>query len=222
MGKRGAKFWVLLSLAGAGGCCTCSGVTLAVMGAAADSPASPTGPGTSAAAAEGGPDDFLYDAPSGLHYVATSQVVAEGVEVKLAGEWREDHRNIVLTLGDDSRYSLSSSGGVAMREYAGDTRANGSRSAERGTWSFEAGALTLTPDGYALSGSVGNHALGAEEGQAEAPRTWSVVGVRLEYTPHDSTTVRSCPALQVRGESPGWYYPSGAMAWTLRRAPCGG
>lgn len=138
----------------------------------------------------------------------------EGVSVPLAGTWCDDHRHIVLRIEAGGRYHLSAGGG-AIR--SGNSRADitAASSSEAGTWSLEGSTLTLSPDGYRLTG-LGEGKQTSEGGAADPPRQWSVVGVTIEYTPHGQDTPRRRPGLRVTGQSPTWYYPSGEMNWVLR------
>lgn len=220
---RGAGFWILVI----GGCAGLCGVLLVgglvllgVLGAMSEespAPAAPGAPGApapTAASASGEPDDFIYKSDNGLEWIAPNEIVAEGVAVPLAGTWCDDHRHIVLRLEANGRYQLSAGGG-AIR--AGNTKADitASSSAEQGTWALDGATLTLSPDGYRLTGiAEGKQTSG--NGAADPPRQWSVVGVTIAYTPHGQDTPRQRPGLRVRGPSPTWYYPSGEMNWVLR------
>jgi hypothetical protein len=224
--KRGAAFWVLVALGGLGTCCGLPLIALAAVGLSSEDPATP-GEGAEqsdgdAAERPAEADDFVYHSPNGLSYVAPSSVAAEGVNVTLIGEWRDDHRNITLRLKEGGRYELTNSGGVLVGEKISNAVAYGSGSAERGAWSLEGSTLSFTPEGRRLSGSVGRKRLDTEEVAAEAPRAWSVVGVTIEYTPEGQSAPRQRPGLRIRGPSPAWYYPSGAWDLVLRSAPWSG
>jgi hypothetical protein len=237
--KRGTGFWLLI-VGGAGvGCVLLVGglifagavgiLGLTASGGAPGSGSSPaaesaTSSATSAATPTGssGPDDFLYRGANGLDYVADSHVAAEGVQVTLAGEWRDDHRNIVLRLRDDGRYDLSSGGGVLVGEKISSSVAYGSGSAERGTWQLAGSVLTLTPEAVELSGSVGTRQVETTSGKGDAPRHWNVAGVTIQYTRVNDTTVRERPGLHISGPSPSWYYPNGDWDLVLRSAPWSG
>lgn len=219
--RRGATFWVLVGLGGLSACCGLPLVALAAFGLASDGPAAP-GEGATATVRTDEPDDFVYQSPNGLSFVAPSSVAAEGVNVPLIGEWRDDHRHITLRLKEGGRYELTNSGGVLVGEKISNATAYGSRSAERGAWSLDGSLLSLTPEGQELSGSVGRKQLGAEEQEAEPPRAWSVVGVTIEYTPEGQSTPRQRPGLRINGPSPGWYYPAGTWDLVLRSAPWSG
>lgn len=233
--KRGAGFWLLLSGVGLGACCGLPVIALVLAGlwgavsdtAATNSSASATdssasAPASSAAARSNEPDDFVYKSPNGLEYVADSHVSAEGVAVTLAGEWRDDHRNIILRLRDGGRYELTESGGVLVGEKISNSVAYGSRTAERGAWNLEGTTLTLSPESAGVSGSVGlRNAEGTSE-KAEPPRQWSLVGVKIQYTPEGKDVVMERSGLHIRGPSPGWYYPNGDWDLILRSAPWSG
>jgi len=221
--KRGTGFWVLV----VGGCLGLCGVVLVVViilvgvlagltedaGApgAARNEAAPTGPAASA----NQPDDFIYNSPNGLVYVAPHHVSREGVSVTLAGEWREDHRHVILRLHEGGRYDLSAGGGALRGASISDLVA--SNSAEQGAWTLEESTLTLTPDQYDLSG-IAERKGSSTSGKADGPRKWSVVGVTIDYTPHGGDTVRQRPGLHINGPSPSWYYPPGNWDWVLRSA----
>ncbi|MBI2923050.1 MAG: hypothetical protein HYY18_18500 [Planctomycetes bacterium] len=162
-----------------------------------------------------GPDDFVYHSPNGLVYVAPHHVSAEGVEVALAGEWREDHRHVILRLREGGRYDLSAGGGAIRGDNLSDLVA--SNSAEQGTWKLEGATLTLTPDGHDVSGIAERHS-SSTSGKADAPRQWNVVGVTIDYTPNGAETARQRPGLRITGPSPSWFYPPGEWNWVLRRA----
>jgi hypothetical protein len=245
--KRGAGFWLLV-VGGTGvGCVLLVGGlvffgALGVLGLAASgdspSPGASSGANTGASSsadsaassstsagnppASSGPDDFLYHSANGLDYVADSHVSAEGVAVTLAGEWRDDHRNIVLRLRDDGRYDLASGGGVLVGEKISSSVAYGSGSAERGTWQLVGSTLTLTPEGVEQSGSVGLRQLEATTKAGDGPRQWNVVGVTVQYTRVADGTVRERPGLHITGPSPSWYYPNGDWDLVLRSAPWSG
>lgn len=228
--KRGAGFWLLLSGAGLGACCGLPMLVLVVAGlwgavsenAATDSSSSAATAGTSAAARSNEPDDFVYKSPNGLEYVADSHVSAEGVAVTLAGEWRDDHRNIILRLRDGGRYELTQSGGVLVGEKISNSVAYGSRTAERGTWTLEGTTLTLSPESAGVSASVGLRKVDRTAEKAEPPRQWSLVGVKIQYTPEGKDVVMERSALHIRGPSPAWYYPNGDWDLILRSAPWSG
>ncbi len=228
--KRGAGFWLLLSGLGLGACCGVPMLVLVVAGlwgavsetAATDASSSATTTTASAAARSNEPDDFIYKSPNGLEYVADSHVSAEGVAVTLAGEWRDDHRNIILRLRDGGRYELTESGGVLVGEKISSSVAYGSRTAERGTWTLEGTTLTLSPESAGLSGSVGLRNVEGTAEKAEPPRQWSLVGVKIQYTPEGKNVVMERSGLHIRGPSPGWYYPNGDWDLVLRSAPWSG
>lgn len=239
--KRGAGFWILVIGGGLAVCCG-GPVLLLIVAGVIGALSAPDGGGgyasvdegaiadpdgfveseesreeaPSRADAESGPDDFLYQSTtSGLQYIAPNEVVAEGVNVTLAGEWKDDHRNVVFRLHDSGRYELSIGGGAL----SGRTRSEvvASSSAEQGTWTFEGSTLTLTPSAYGLSGIAEGHS-SSGGGQVDGPRQWTVVGVTIEYTPNGAQSAKQRPGLRVIGQSPSWYYPSGEMNWVLRRA----
>lgn len=214
---RGAGFWILV----VGGCAGLCGVVLVgglvllgVLGAMSENIPDAPAPTAAATPAPGEPDDFIYKADNGLEWIAPNQVVEEGVSVPLTGTWCDDHRHIVLRLEASGRYQLSAGGG-AIR--AGNTKADitASSSAEQGTWALDGATLTLSPDGYRMTGMAeGKQTSGS--GAADPPRQWNVVGVTIEYTPHGQDTPRRRPGLRVTGQSPTWYYPPGEMNWVLR------
>lgn len=187
-------------------------VLLGVLGATSDD----APPAAAQVAAPGEPDDFIYKADNGLLWVAPYRVVAEGVSVPLAGTWCDDHRHIVLRLDANGRYQLFAGGG-AIRAGNSKSDITASTSAEQGSWTLEGATLTLSPDGYRLTG-LGEGKQTSDEGAPDPPRQWSGVGVTIQYTPHGQDTPRQRPGLRVSGPSPGWYYPPGEMNWVLRSA----
>jgi hypothetical protein len=228
--SRGAGFWLLIAGGAFGACCVLPGMGLLVLGiiGSAETPASSSGGSGSGGSGSGGAsasaeaDDFLYTAPDGMSWIATNEVVAEGVKVTLAGEWREEHRNIVLRLRDGGTYELVESGSVAFVHDNGSfSHADSSTTSESGTWTYADGNLTLTPGSRNLHATTGTTDLGSEKQSADAPRQWSVVGVTIQYTPHDGGT-RQRPGLHVQGPSPTWYYPPGNWDLVLRSAPFSG
>lgn len=216
---------VLGGCLGAGVLLLCIGLFLAgvVAGIREDSgsPAAPAGgratPGPTAAAPAppSGPDDFIYHSPNGTIWIAPHQVSAEGVSVTLAGEWREDQRNVILRLREDGRYDLSVGGGAISGRNLSDLVA--ANSAEQGTWSLEGATLTLAPDGYDVS-AIAERRSSTGGGKADPPRRWNLVGVTIDYTPHGSETARQRPGLRITGPGPSWHYPPGEWNWVLRRA----
>jgi hypothetical protein len=214
---RGPLFWILVVCVGLGACCglpMVGGLALWAMGDADVSAPSPS-PSSSDT---NEPDDFIYTAANGLVYVATSTVSAEGVNVTLTGEWRDDHRNIILRLRDGGRYELMESGGVLTGTHTNPV-AFGSKTGERGTWTIEGAALTLSPEEAEVSGSVGTRQLERGTEQGDGPREWTVVGLTIDYTREGEATVRQRPGLRVKGPAPSWYYPPGDCDWVLRSAP---
>lgn len=167
-------------------------------------------------------DDFVYQSPNGMTYVAPSTVAAEGVVVPLVGEWRDDHRHLTLRLKNGGRYELTHGGGVLVGEKLSNAVAVGARDAERGSWSLDGTTLVLRPEGRQQSGSNGRTRLDAEEAGPDAARAWTVVGVTVEYTPQGQSAARQRPGLRVRGPSPEWYYPAGEWDLVLRSAPWSG
>lgn len=197
---------------------------LGVIGSAAgpgSSGGSGSGASSASASASAEPDDFLYTA-NGMTWIADNEVVAEGVKVTLAGEWREEHRNIVLRLREDGSYELVESGSVAFVHDNGSfSHADSSTTSESGTWKFADGTLTLTPGSRNLRATTGLTDLGSEKQAPDAPRQWNIVGVTIQYSPHDGGT-RQRPGLHVRGPTPTWYYPPGDWDLVLRSAPFSG
>lgn len=207
-----------------GTCCglpTVALVVLGVLGATGDDATAPSST-RSAAPSSDEPDDFVYRAANGLQYVAASSVSAEGVQVTLVGEWRDNHRNLTLRLREGGRYELTGEGGVLVGTSNSRAVAYGSKSAEQGTWNIEGSTLTLSPEGADLSGSVGTRRLDTTAEAVDGPRQWNVVGVTLDYTPYGGGTVRQRPGLHVSGPAPSWYYPPGSCDWVLRSAPWSG
>ena len=227
VGKRGSGIWILAAVGclGVGGLVLAAGVFLAgvLSGIREDAPApvavssggTTAGQPANAPPAANGPDDFIYHSPNGLIYVAENRVSAEGVNVALIGEWREDHRHVVLRLREGGRYELSAGGGAIRGASIADLVA--SNSAEQGTWTFEEGTLTLTPAAYDLSG-IAERRGNATSGKADAPRKWSLVGLTIDYTPQGQDIVKQRPGLRINGPSPSWYYPAGNWDWVLRSA----
>jgi hypothetical protein len=220
--SRGAAFWLLIVGGVLLGCCGLPTLGVLILGALSGSAGPATAAADSPAAANPGgdePDDFISRLGGG-NFIASSRVSAEGVSVTMAGEWRDDHRNLILRLRGDGRYELADSGGYLSGKSSGT--ASGSRSAEAGEWALEGTTLTLTPGAREVGGSVGGRKVDTTAEQVEGPRQWSVVGVTIEYTRYGEQEVRHRPGLHVRGPAPAWYYPSGEMDWTLRSAPWSG
>ncbi|KAF0243826.1 MAG: hypothetical protein FD180_3042 [Planctomycetota bacterium] len=187
-------------------------------GLSGDSGHPPPAPPAAASASPADPaeaDDFVYDSPNGLHTIAPNRIVAEGVQVTLAGIWREDQRSVTLRLGADGRYELGIGGGASGGRTKYDIVA--SSSSERGTWTLQGQTLTLSPEGTASTG-MAEGKVNSGKGNADPPRAWAVAGVTIEYTPHGSETPRQRPGLRVTGPLPSWHYPPGDMNWVLRRA----
>jgi hypothetical protein len=182
------------------------------------------GPVAAPAVASNEPDDYLWKSPgSGLEFIAEHHVAAEGVQVALAGEWRDDQRNIVFRLREGGTYELENYGSVAYvnRNSGAYDHADGVSTGERGTWAFDPGTLTLTltPASAQIHAVSGMHDRGTSDEKADAPRQWNVSGVTIEYTPHDSPTTKTRPGLHIRGPSPAWYYPNVPWDLVLRSAP---
>lgn len=213
--------WIVAGVS-VGGCCL-FGTGLLALGAVAGGEDAKDAPAAEAREATAEvDDDFVYASPNGTFWVAPSSVAAEGVQVTLVGEWRDDHRHITLRLKDGGRYELTHGGAVLVGTAISNAVAEGATDAERGTWSLEGSTMTFTPEGRQISASVGTRNLGAGEEQAEAPRAWTVTGVTIEYTPEGQTASRQRPGLRIRGPSPDWYYPSGPWDLVLRSAPWSG
>ena len=222
--SRGATFWLLIAGGVLFACCGLPTMGVLVLGVLSGSDGKETAAADSPAVANPGgeaPDDFISRSRNG-DFIASSRVSAEGVSVTMAGEWRDDHRNLILRLRADGRYELADSGGYLAGKSIGSGTAYGSRSAESGEWALEGTTLTLTPGAREVGGSVGGHNVDTTAQQVEGPRQWSVVGVTIEYTRYGEQEVRHRPGLHVRGPAPAWYYPSGEMDWTLRSAPWSG
>src|SRR5256885_5619405 len=99
---------IVLAVALCGSCLVCGG-GLAILGLLADTPGSapetaPAPASSAPATPVAAPDTFLFKGANGLSYVPELTVVARGVAVQVAGIWRDDRHDFVLTLSPDSTY----------------------------------------------------------------------------------------------------------------------
>lgn len=171
-----------------------------------------------------GPDDFRVD-NAGV-YLAENRVIADGVNVSLAGQWQQDLKSITLRLRDDGTYALRTGAGVAYvnSNTGAFCHAVAGNGIETGTWVFANGTLTLTPKASKSTGVNGyGPATNYTPPAPNPPRAYTVSGVTIEYTPIDAKAnpmrgvTRTRPGLHIRGKA----QPGMGEDWDyiLRSAP---
>lgn len=181
-------------------------------------PAPPAGAPAPVLAPEGSDSDYRQARHAGL-YIADHKVIADGVDVALVGEWREDLKEITLRLKRDNTYALRT--GASAIYANGNTgtfsHATAGQGIETGRWSISNGVLTLTPSNGQASGVSGYGAATRKAVDPGGPRAYRVTGVTIQYTPLDTNLTRTRPGLHLRGPA----QPGMGADWDviLRSAP---
>ena len=219
--KRSPVFWIILVLAGSCAFCTVSLMAVTALGAltsdsTATSPTASTGAGGDwIPAGEIARGAGFTQQLAGGHWVIQQGGRVEIVKVQFANSALVDTNTngIIhdLRFDDDGTYEWNWAQATHVQ-----TMSSRSSATEKGSWSVDGSALTLTP--YSQHAVYSNPSQSQEKDDLElSPRTYQLIDITLETVEHTGAAMKRFPGVELSGSPGPWDLTHDRITLDLQR-----